>query len=103
MMSAACFMMSEHAATNTGAYSTSGSPSAMERSSGLKSVSSELICSWTVISPPAASKLTAAAAVRPSVYGLSSWIVANFVAPCSLKANSATIAPWMRSLCAVRA
>ena len=45
MMSWACLRISEHAATNTGAYNTSGSPSAIERSTGLKSVSSELICS----------------------------------------------------------
>ena len=103
MISAACFRISEQAATNTGAYSTSGSPSAIERSSGLKSVSSELICSCTVTVPSPASKFTAAAAVRPCVYGLSSWIVASFVAPCSFSAYSATIAPWMRSLWAVRA
>jgi len=65
-MSFACWAMRAHAGLKSGKYRTSGFPSAMLVSSGLKSVSPLLIASMAVMVPPPASKLSRNAAARPS-------------------------------------
>ena len=97
-----CWEMKPPSSMKIGKNNTSGLPAATSVSTGTMSVSPILTAVAVVIVPPSSAKEAANAVTRPSAYELPSWMVAAVVAPSSSATNSATAAPWNRSLCAVR-